>query len=225
MISNKDLVEKTKPILKGSYLQVFVCLLLASVLPQIFLSISPENILLNVLSVCVSAYIQVGIALYCLGVYKGNEVGFSTIFSRFNGFKPILFMLLLGVAIVLGLILFVVPGIIIALMYSIGSYKAFVAKQKENPKYNDYDNFISLWKDSESELFSYLKIMNFFVQVKKSVEKNSVNPILTTAEDRGVKAYIVGKVGGMNIKAEGAFDLPISTVREKHENFLPELMS
>jgi hypothetical protein len=29
----------------------------------------------------------------------------------------------------------------------------------------------------------------------------------------------------MNIKAEGAFDLPISTVREKHENFLPELMS
>ncbi|MDG1888921.1 MAG: DUF975 family protein [Flavobacteriaceae bacterium] len=118
MISNKDLVEKTKPILKGSYLQVFVCLLLASVLPQIFLSISPENILLNVLSVCVSAYIQVGIALYCLGVYKGNEVGFSTIFSRFNGFKPILFMLLLGVAIVLGLILFVVPGIIIALMYS-----------------------------------------------------------------------------------------------------------
>ncbi len=97
---------------------MFVCLLLASVLPQIFLSISPENILLNVLSVCVSAYIQVGIALYCLGVYKGNEVGFSTIFSRFNGFKPILFMLLLGVAIVLGLILFVVPGIIIALMYS-----------------------------------------------------------------------------------------------------------
>ena len=118
MISNKDLVEKTKPILKGSYLQVFVCLLLASVLPQIFLSISPENILLNVLSVCVSAYIQVGIALYCLGVYKGNEVGFSTIFSRFKGLKPILFMLLLGVAIVLGLILFVVPGIIIALMYS-----------------------------------------------------------------------------------------------------------
>ena len=118
MISNKDLVEKTKPILKGSYLQVFVCLLLASVLPQIFLSISPENILLNVLSVCVSAYIQVGIALYCLGVYKGNEVGFSTIFSRFKGLKPILFMLLLGVAIVLGLILLVVPGIIIALMYS-----------------------------------------------------------------------------------------------------------
>ena len=58
-----------------------------------------------------------------------------------------------------------------------------------------------------------------------SVEENSVNPILTTAEDRGVKAYVVGKVGGMNIKAEGAFDLPISTVREKHENTLPELMS
>jgi uncharacterized membrane protein len=118
MISNKDLVEKTKPILKNSYLQVFVCLFLASVLPQIFLSISPENILLNILSVCVSAYIQVGIALYCLEIYKGNKVGFSTIFSRFNSFKPILFMLLFVLAILIGLTFLIVPGIIIALMYS-----------------------------------------------------------------------------------------------------------
>ena len=60
MISNRDLVDKTKPVLKDSYLQVFACLLLASLLPQIVLSLSPTNVLLNIVVVCVSAYIQVG---------------------------------------------------------------------------------------------------------------------------------------------------------------------
>ena len=91
MISNRDLVEKTKPVLKDFYLQVFACLFLASALPQIVLSLSPTNVLLNLVVVCVSAYLQVGIALYCLEVYKGKEVNWLMIFSRFNGFKPVIF--------------------------------------------------------------------------------------------------------------------------------------
>ena len=118
LITNKDLVEKTKPILKDSYLQVFACLLLASLLPQIVLSLSPTNVLLNMVVVCVSAYIQIGIALYCLKIYKGKNVGLETIFSRFNGFKPILFVLIYTLIVFLGLILLVVPGIILGLMYS-----------------------------------------------------------------------------------------------------------
>ena len=118
MISNRDLVEKTKPILKDSYLQIFACLLLASALPQIVLSFSPQNVFLNILIVCVSAYIQVGIALYCIEIYKGKEVGLKMIFSRFKGFKPIIFILLYTLVVVLGLILLVVPGIILGLMYS-----------------------------------------------------------------------------------------------------------
>ena len=118
LITNKDLVEKTKPILKDSYLQVFACLLLASLLPQIVLSLSPTNVLLNMVVVCVSAYIQIGIALYCLEIYKGKNVGLETIFSRFNGFKPIVFMLIYTLIVFLGLILLVVPGIILGLMYS-----------------------------------------------------------------------------------------------------------
>jgi uncharacterized membrane protein len=118
MISNRDLVEKTKPILKDSYLQIFACLLLASALPQIVLSFSPQNVFLNILIVCVSAYIQVGIALYCIEIYKGKKVGLEMIFSRFKGFKPIIFILLYTLVLVLGLILLVVPGIILGLMYS-----------------------------------------------------------------------------------------------------------
>ena len=118
MISNRDLVEKTKPILKDSYLQVFACLLLALLLPQIVLSLSPTNVLLNIVIVCVTAYIQVGVALYSLEVYKGKKVGLETIFSRFNGFKPIIFTLIYTLIVFLGLILLVVPGIILGLMYS-----------------------------------------------------------------------------------------------------------
>ena len=118
MISNRDLVEKTKPVLKDSYLQVFACLFLASALPQIVLSLSPTNVLLNLVVVCVSAYLQVGIALYCLEVYKGKEVNWLMIFSRFNGFKPVIFMLIYSIIVFLGLILLVVPGIILGLMYS-----------------------------------------------------------------------------------------------------------
>ena len=118
MISNRDLVEKTKPILKDFYLQAFACLLLASLLPQIVLSLSPTNVLLNMVVFCLSAYIQVGIALYCLEIYKGKNVGLETIFSRFNGFKPIIFILIYILIVFLGLILLVVPGIILGLMYS-----------------------------------------------------------------------------------------------------------
>ena len=118
MISNRDLVEKTKPVLKDSYLQVFACLLLALLLPQIVLSLSPTNVLLNIVIVCVTAYIQVGVALYSLEVYKGKKVGLETIFSRLNGFKPIIFTLIYTLIVFLGLILLVVPGIILGLMYS-----------------------------------------------------------------------------------------------------------
>ena len=118
MISNRNLVEKTKPILKDFYLQVFACLLLASLLPQIVLSLSPTNLLLNMVVFGLSAYIKVGIALYCLEIYKGKNVGLETIFSRFNGFKPIIFILIYTLIVFLGLILLVVPGIILGLMYS-----------------------------------------------------------------------------------------------------------
>ena len=118
MKTNRELVEKTKPLLKDSFLEVFLCIFLASALPQIALSFAPQNIILNIVATCVSAYIQLGLAVYCIGLYKGDEVNYLTIFSRFNGLKPIVFILILVVVIMLGFILLIVPGIILALMYS-----------------------------------------------------------------------------------------------------------
>jgi len=118
MKTNRELVEKTKPLLKDSFVEVFACIFLASVLPQIVLSFAPQNIILNIVVTCVSAYIQLGLAVYCIGLYKGDEVNYLTIFSRFNGLKPIVFILILVVVITLGFILLIVPGIILSLMYS-----------------------------------------------------------------------------------------------------------
>jgi len=58
-----------------------------------------------------------------------------------------------------------------------------------------------------------------------AVEENSVNPVISTANAKGVSAQVVGKVGGDRIKAEGGFDVTLAGLREKHEAFLPELMS
>jgi len=58
---------------------------------------------------------------------------------------------------------------IISLLYSIDLYKNFVSKHKYY-NYPDYDNFINLWQDNISELFSYLKIMNFFIDKTKNNE-------------------------------------------------------
>jgi len=58
-----------------------------------------------------------------------------------------------------------------------------------------------------------------------AVDEFSVNPVLSTAKDRGVSAYVVGKVGGDRVKADGGFDVSLSGLREKHEAFLPEFMS
>ena len=58
-----------------------------------------------------------------------------------------------------------------------------------------------------------------------AVEENSVNPVISTAHSKGVAAQVVGKVGGDRIKADGGFDVSLAGLREKHEAFLPELMS
>lgn len=58
-----------------------------------------------------------------------------------------------------------------------------------------------------------------------AVEKNSVNPVLSTATAKGIAAQIVGTVGGDRIKAEGAFDVSLEELRHANEAWLPNLMS
>lgn len=58
-----------------------------------------------------------------------------------------------------------------------------------------------------------------------AVEKNSVNPVLSTATAKGITAQVVGTVGGDRIQAEGAFDVSLEELRNANEAWLPNLMS
>ena len=58
-----------------------------------------------------------------------------------------------------------------------------------------------------------------------AVEKNSVNPVVSTAHAKGILAQIVGKVGGDRITAVGGFDVSLAGLRQKHEEWLPSLMT
>ncbi len=58
-----------------------------------------------------------------------------------------------------------------------------------------------------------------------AVEKNSVNPVVSTARTKGVSAQIVGTVGGDRIQADGAFDVSLEKLRAANEAWLPNLMS
>jgi len=58
-----------------------------------------------------------------------------------------------------------------------------------------------------------------------AVEKNSVNPIISTAKAKGIPAQIVGKVGGDRIKADDAFDVSLAELRAANEAWLPNLMN
>jgi hypothetical protein len=119
---------------------------------------------------------------------------------------------------------------IISLLYSIESYRSFVAKQKSNPKYNDYDGFIGMWEDSQSELFSYLSIMNFFVKQslfdeekdKKITTQNSVNKSFTTFSNLlkkyGNKIYLKEKASELELNGINEFEL-INYTKYKNNNY------
>jgi len=58
-----------------------------------------------------------------------------------------------------------------------------------------------------------------------SVGEHSVNPVISTAHNLGLSARIVGTVGGDMITAENAFNVPLTSLRRVHEDWLPNLMN
>lgn len=149
MTSNSDIIKKTRPVLEGftTYLQVFFCLIIASFIagapssiyeaasgnPLFFelnygepLAFSGESVLISsivlLLVFYLSASIQVGISLFCLDIYNGKGINFSTLFGSFSTLKPLAITILLTLIIGVGFILLIIPGIILGLMYSQAYY-------------------------------------------------------------------------------------------------------
>jgi hypothetical protein len=64
---------------------------------------------------------------------------------------------------------------IIALMYSIGTYKTFIRKRDDNPKKLEINEFKNRWTNNVSELLSYEEIMNKFIESRD--QDSNIKPI------------------------------------------------
>ena len=145
MLNNTSILKNTRPVLDGftSYLQVLFCLIIASFLasapssiyevatgnPLFFkvdigepVAFTSENVLISTLITLfvlyLSSSIQVGISQFCLDIYNGKGINFTTTFNSFDTIKPLVVTLILTVVIMVGFILLIIPGVILALMYS-----------------------------------------------------------------------------------------------------------
>jgi phosphoribosylformylglycinamidine synthase len=58
-----------------------------------------------------------------------------------------------------------------------------------------------------------------------AIEPNSVNPILSTAEELGVPVRKIGTVGGEKLTMSNVFDISMNKLRKTHENWLPDFMN
>jgi len=57
-----------------------------------------------------------------------------------------------------------------------------------------------------------------------AVDENSVNPIISTADSKGIKAVRLGTFGGTRMVSNDGLDIELSKIRSTYEAWLPNLM-
>lgn len=88
-----------------------------------FSSLSLSFSFIGVLVSLLATVLRAGYAIYCLGVDRGEETPYSALFDAFPfAGKVILLTLLQAVLIAGGFMLFIVPGVVLALTYSFALY-------------------------------------------------------------------------------------------------------
>lgn len=94
-------------------------------------SLSPQGILFYLAATVMGWVLAFGYRVYALGVSRGEEMSFWSLFEGFNHFiKCILLQILVGLATAIGTLFFIVPGIIISCMLSQSVYVLIDGPQK-----------------------------------------------------------------------------------------------
>ncbi|AZQ65131.1 DUF975 family protein [Flammeovirga pectinis] len=121
MTENAELMRQSRQDLEGRWESILaVC-----AVPILFQSlvsggsyISPETPI-SLINIFVIGPLSFGVSRYCLNFSRGHEPEFGQIFQGFNSIgKNILANLLMGILVGLASLFFVIPGIIVALMFS-----------------------------------------------------------------------------------------------------------
>lgn len=131
MFTRAELKSSAKDQLKGRWLVailVFVCYSAILQLANVELTNSTEGSMiglsLNIIGVLVYGSLQVGVSRFSLKLaHKDSTAQFNDLFSGFDVFiKALVMNFIIWICVFIGTILFVIPGIIIGIMFSQANY-------------------------------------------------------------------------------------------------------
>ena len=159
-MENKLIMKEAQESLKGKWgISIAACIIAGATTIMItFLGgyLINEDWGGNLLSLFVTPPIGVGLALFFLNVHSGNKLEIKTIFNPFKEvwLNSVLAYFMMIVIIVLGTILFIIPGIIASLMFSQVLY--IIA---EDNKINPYNALVKSKKMMEGNKWKLFKII------------------------------------------------------------------
>ena len=162
-MNNSEIRNVTKEILKGKYKNVMLPFLLAILL----ISLSQSQDLythiyeaygktylftIGSIALFIQGPISIGLATYSLSIANQKDYSYNQIFTGFKYFFKALFLFLLfNISFLIGVIFLIIPGIIIALMFSQIFY--IMADDPETGVIDAFKKSASLMKNKKLQLF------------------------------------------------------------------------
>ena len=173
-MNNSEIRNVTKEVLKGKYKNVMLPFLLAILL----ISLSQSQDLysyvydaygktymftIGSIALFIQGPISIGLATYSLAIANQKDYSYNQIFTGFKYFFKALFLFLLfNILFLIGFIFLIIPGIIIALMFSQIFY--IMADDPETGVIDAFKKSVSLMKNKKLQYLGlFLKYMLFFI--------------------------------------------------------------
>ena len=159
-MENNQIMKEAQESLKGKWgISIAACLIAGVITIMITILggyLINEDWGGNLLSLFVTPPIGVGLALFFLNIHSGNKLEIKTIFNPFKEvwLNSVLAYFMMIVIIIIGSILFIIPGIIAYLMFS----QVFYIIAEDN-KIDPYNALVKSKKMMEGNKWKLFKIM------------------------------------------------------------------
>lgn len=127
MVERAVLKRNAKDQLRGKWGLAIAAFIISAIIPciiSIIGSVAESNAIITIgiiVAVIITGPLMYGLCTFILNMVRGNDASISDIFAGFNGevfIKALIIMILTGIAISIGYMILIVPGIILALMFS-----------------------------------------------------------------------------------------------------------
>ena len=159
-MENNQIMKEAQESLKGKWgISIAACLIAGVITIMITILggyLINEDWGGNLLSLFVTPPIGVGLALFFLNIHSGNKLEIKTIFNPFKDvwLNSVLAYFMMIVIIIIGSILFIIPGIIASLMFS----QVFYIIAEDN-KIDPYNALVKSKKMMDGNKWKLFKIM------------------------------------------------------------------